>query len=239
MDTVAAPPQTLGPSEIAKDWARRGYAVSRQYVDKLIKRGMRGERLDTSSLDRAWQWIEARRTSRTSFRRDANGGAENHSPGAPGNGAGSAPLDERGSLEMELEWVRNLVRQQGDLWRDAVKAKPYDAFAAARARKEYLDAVKTRVEVETLIADYEKSRGLQVSLVDAQRLIDDRLAPLRVALHGLDGEIAKELFSEEPAKHRPRIRSVIARVLVQSRAIAIAKRRLRNPALADVGARAA
>lgn len=255
MELVAQSPKPLGPSEIARDWTARGHKVSRQYVDKLMRVGVRGEKLSGDhvlSLDAAWLW----RTQRTQFSKIHTGGAGQSTPpsggGAPGqlspgasssSGAGSSghssDADADDSLEGELMRVRSLVFQASQAWAAAVKAKPYDGFVAARARKEYQEAVNTRIEVEGLIADYRKSLGLLVDLVDAQRLLDQRLAPIRSALHNLDKELAKELFPEDPARHRPRIRRVIARSIVATQAIARAKKRLHFPASGHVGTRAA
>jgi hypothetical protein len=231
MDTVAHAPKPLGPSEIARDWAERGYKVSRQYVSRLMRKGIDGERLEgehASSLAAAWLW----RTLRTDVRAPLGGAGENQKTGGE-DPANVSDFSAGGgdSLESELERVKSLVREQAKNWESAVRARPYDSFAAARARKEYLDAVQTRIEVEGLIADYHKSLGLTVDLLTADRLVDQRLSPLRAALHGLDKDLAKEFFPEDPAKHRPRFRRVIARATVASLAIARAKRRfLTTPA---------
>lgn len=242
MDPVAPPSKPLSPSEIARDWAARGHPVSRQYVSRLMLKGIGGELLageHVRTLESAWLW----RTLRTDVRSAAGGAGGEKKTESPAGATVEAPaefsLGGGDSLEAELERVKSLVRQQAKLWEDAVKAKPYDAFAAARARKEYQEAVSTRIEVEGLIADYHKSLGNTVDLFTADRLVDQRLTPLRAAIQGLDKDLAKEFHPEDPAKHRPLYRRVITRALVASLAIARAKRGFRVVPSAHVSPRAA
>lgn len=244
MEPVAPQTVALTPSAIAKDWAARGHAVSRQYVAKLMSKGVGGEKLEgvhVASLEAAWEW----RTSRTDFLKSAKGGGS-APPGASGeqktSEVGSAPPSggvsryEGGaagdSLESMLERVRRVEEAAFARW---AKSKGYDQAAEAKAWKE---AMRNRVDAEALVAQHRKRQGLTVDLADVQVLIDVRLNPLRGAITTLDREIAKELFPEAPAVHRPRIRRVIARVVVASRALAQAKQRL-HPSFAHGRARAA
>lgn len=234
METPAAPTKQLGPSEIAKDWTARGHPTSRQYVDKLMRVGVRGERLEgkhRESLEAAWLW----RTTRTDFLKSAKGGASG-APPATGEIAppSLAPIvDVAGSsLESMLERVRSVENAAFIRW---ASAKGYDAVAEGKA---YEDAAKIRAKVEELVASHHKKIGLVVNLADAQALLEDRLGPMRSALHSLDRELALEFFPEDPGKHRRRFRSVIARVMIASRAVARAKKSLR-PASLHVRARAA
>lgn len=234
----------LTPSAIAKDWAARGHPVSRQYVAKLMSKGAGGEKLDgehLATLEAAWAW----RTSRTDFLKLAKGGGT-----APPGGQESKQKSEIGSappsggvsrsvggaagdsLEAMLERVRRVEEDAFARW---AKSKGYDQAAEAKAWKE---AMRNRVDAEALVAQHRKRQGLTVDLADVQVLIDVRLNPLRGALHTLDREIAKELFPEAPAVHRPRIRRVIARVVIASRALAQAKQAL-HPSFAHGRARAA
>lgn len=235
MDTVAPTLRKLGPSEIARDWTKRGHKVSRQYVDKLMRRGVGGEKLEGAhieSLEAAWLW----RTARTDFLKNAKGGeAAQPAPVTPAQGSvPMAALPPAGdSIEAMLERVRGVEMQAFLRWSTA---KGYDQAAEAKA---YAAAAKTRADVEALVAAHHKKLGLVVDLADAQVLIDTRLNPIRGVLHTLDRELAKEFFPEEPAKHRPRFRRVIARLAVASLAIARAKKRL-HPNLSSHGsARAA
>jgi hypothetical protein len=243
MEPVAPPAARLTPSVIAKDWAGRGHPVSRQYVAKLMTKGVGGEKLEgehLASLDAAWSW----RTSRTDFLKLAKGGGvappgagegkaegTGHSPPAGGvrHFEGGAGGD---SLEAMLERVRGVEEDAFARW---AKAKGYEQAAEAKA---WQTAMRNRVDAEALVAANRKRQGLTVDLADVQVLVDVRLNPLRGALQTLDREIAKELFPEAPAMHRPRIRRVIARVCVASLAVARAKQPL-HPSFAHGRDRAA
>jgi hypothetical protein len=238
MDTVAPTIPRLTPSTIAKDWAARGHLVSRQYVDKLMRKGAGGEKLEgkhAETLEAAWLW----RTARTDFLKSAKGGG-GAAPSLPGvsafppSGPGpSKPVVGDTSLDALLERVRGVEMQAFVRWSNATG---YDQAAEAKA---YEAASKVRISAEGLVAAHHKKLGLVVDLADAQVLIDMRLNPIRGMLQTLDRELAKEFYPEEPAKHRPRFRRVIARLSVASLAIARAKKRL-HPALSSHGsARAA
>jgi hypothetical protein len=220
MTTVAPDSTAVGPSEIAKDWGSRGHPVSRQYASKCIK--LKG--CPTTSLDAAWLW----RTERTDISKNAGGAGDPPPEKNEQDTAVSLPVSDADSVDVELQRVRVAVNQHYRQWELALAAKPYDASTASAARKAYMEALSTRVEVEGLVADYKKSSGELVDLELGQRMIDERLAPFRSAIHGLDRQLAVDLFPEDPAKNRPRIREVIKRVLLP--AITNAKRRLR-PAL--------
>ncbi len=238
MEPVAPASTALGPSAIAKDWTQRGHPVSRQYVDRLMRLGVGGEKLageHVATLDAAWLW----RTARTDFLKLSKGGkseapnvgnALGSEPAAPGGVAVQGP---GGDLVAMLERVRGVELQAFVRWQKAVG---YDQAGEAKA---YREAAKTRADVEELVASHRKEQGLAADLSDLQILVDQRLAPMRAAIQNIDAEIAKELFPEDPAKYRRRIRSVIARVFVSSRAVAEAKRRLHPSFVHHVGACAA
>lgn len=234
MEPVAPPVKTLGPSEIAKDWARRGHPVSRQYVDRLMRKGAGGERLEgkhLESLEAAWLW----RTARTDFLKSAKGGGTATAPAVGTKETGGEVRQMVGgdtSLDALLERVRSVEMQAFIRWS---AAKGYDQAAEAKA---YSEASKVRITAEGLVAAHHKKLGLVVDLADAQLLVDMRLNPIRGMLQTLDRELAKEFYPEDPARHRPRFRRVIARLCVASLAVARAKKRL-HPALDHGRARAA
>jgi hypothetical protein len=230
MEPVAPTLRPPGPSEIARDWTKRGHPASRQYVDRLMRKGVGGERLEgehAATLDSAWLW----RTARTNFLKKSGGGGgqteeKKNPPQAPEAKTGD-------SIEAMLERVRGVEMQAFMRWG---KASGYEQAAEAKA---YREAAKTRADIEALVAAHHKKLGLVIDLTDAQVLIDMRLNPIRGVLHTLDRELAKEFFPEEPARHRPRFRRVIARLAVASLAIARAKKRLHPNLLPHGGARAA
>lgn len=212
MDTVAPTPTPLGPSEIARDWG-----TSRQYAAKCIKAGC-----PVGSLEAARVW----RTERTVIRQSRPGGC------AAAGAAGPAGVESLGddiagsSLEDELGRVKQLVEAHAREWQASMRIKPIDLGAIASARRAYREAVQARIDLETMIGEYRREVGMAVDLAVAQRMVDERLSPLRSAMHGLDREIAKELFPDNPAGRRPQIRSVISRIVLP--AVAMAKRRLRE-----------
>lgn len=138
------------------------------------------------------------------------------------------------SLDEMLQRVADAELLAFKRWQERLTAKDYDAIAAETAERAWKSAARTRTEVEGRVAAQKKSEGLAVDLSDAQLRIDERLSPLRSAMHGFDRELAKALFPDDPAKWRPVIRSVLARVMLP--AFAIAKRRLR-PASSAYGRR--
>lgn len=203
-----------------------------------MRKGVGGERLEgdhLKSLDDAWLW----RTARTDFLKNAKGGKDAGQapvvagPGASRDPAAAVPAGSGDSLSAMLERVRGVELAAFVRWSGA---KGYDQAAEAKA---YEQAAKIRASVEALVAAHHKKLGLVVDLADAQTLIDMRLNPIRGVLHTLDRELAKEFFPEDPAKHRPRFRRVIARLAVASLAIARAKKRLHSGLSANGSARAA
>lgn len=229
MEPVAPLPEPVTAAQIRADWAKRRHPVSRQYVAKLLTKGVGGEKLPTASLEAAWLW----RTQRTAISKLAGGRGQSES-GVP-TAVGRPEKRDVDGIEAMLDRVRENELLANKRWRERLLAKEYDAIAAETAERAWKSAAKTRAEVEALVAAHQKKIGLSVELSTAQLLIDERLSPLRSALHGLSREVAKELFPEDAARKRPQIQSAIARVLLP--AIAIAKRRLgaAPPSNADRG----
>jgi hypothetical protein len=222
-------------AQIWADWRDRGHPVSRQYVNKLLKKGIKGATLPTTSLDEAWLF----RTQRTVISKLSGGvGRSGVSPVAAATATGTA-VPVKPSATQAMDSLDEMLRRVADAellafqrWQERLTAKEYDAIAAETAERAWKSAARTRTEVEARVAAQKKSGGLAVDLADAQLRIDERLSPLRSAVHGLDREMAKALFPDDPAKWRPVIRSVLVRIMLP--AFAIAKRRLR-PAAPDHG----
>lgn len=230
MEPVAQPSKPLKPSQIARDWTARGAAVSRQYVDKLMRKGVGGQKLEgehVASLAAAWQW----RTARTRFFVSGKGeGAEQNPAAVTEKPTGTAvPVSSDTSIEAMLDRVKEAEAMAFQLWQRELLAKEPDLMRVNAARREYNETAGIRVDVEKRVAQYRKEIGQAVDLEEAQQMIDDRLAPFRSALNGLDRELAQALFPEDAARHRQRIRSTLARVLLGP--IANAKKRLRAVAI--------
>src|SRR5688500_7377029 len=134
MDPVATTLEPVTAAQIRKDWAARGHPVSRQYVAKLIKIGVRDGAgrvtLDTSSLEAAWAW----RTQRTDISKLAEGGRTNSAADGSMTRV-SLKSDQADSLEAMLERVRAAEFQAAKRWEELLVAKKYDAINAESAER--------------------------------------------------------------------------------------------------------
>lgn len=209
----------IGPAALARDWTQRGWPCSRQYADKCIRRGC-----PTDSFDTAFVW----RTERT--------GQRNHGKGEGGGGADVVSAMSRAepiaeilgeSLDAVLARARQAEREQYRTYLLAVKSG--DMGLQSATLKAHKEAQKNLIEVESMVFEAKKNRGEFVSLPDAKRRIDDRLAPLKAARPQLARLLALALFPEAPQRAQPRIEAELGRIL--DPAFANAARPLIDPAL--------